>query len=81
MADKLTYAKVDGPPDDWFGLLVVDLATGTEVADVYEVNSTEGWLIRAARNAAGELYTVGEGNDAGVAMERVEGQFEIRRPA
>lgn len=78
MSEPLTYAKVDGPPDDWNNLIITDLATGLEVVDVHEVNATEGWLIRSTRNDAGELHVTGQGD---VAKERIEGRFEIiRRP-
>ncbi len=77
MADRITYAKSGGPPGDWHGLLVIDLETGAEVDDVHEVNAAEGWVIRAERNDAGQLFL----RDDAVAMERLEGRFEIRRPA
>lgn len=81
MSEPLTYAKVDGPPDDWQVLRIFNVRTGDEMFDVCEVNAAEGWLIRAARNDAGELYLTGDPADPEIAKERVEGHFEIRRPA
>ncbi len=80
MSETITYAKVDGPPDDWFDLRIIDLDTGLELKDVVEVNAAKGWLIRATRNEAGELYVVGSGEGAEIARERIGGRFEIRRP-
>lgn len=81
MSEQITYAKVGGPPDDWCGLRVFDRDSGAEVLDVLEANAAEGWLIRLARDEAGEFYAVGQGGDAEAAVERLEGRFEIRRPS
>lgn len=81
MTDKpITYAKVDGPPDNWRGIRIFDLDTGLEVSRVEECNTVEGWLIRAKLNEDGQIYTVGEGDDAEIARERVEGRFLIVPP-
>jgi hypothetical protein len=74
--DALTYAQVGGPPHDWQGLQVIDLATGLPVGEVIEVNATEGWLIRYATDDAGNV--VPDGDEA--KRERIKGDFEIRRP-
>lgn len=79
MTETITYAKVDGPPDDWFALRIFDTRTGDELFDVVEVNAAEGWLVRAARNDAGEFYLSGDPADPEVAKERIDGAFEIRR--
>lgn len=77
MPDQLTCAKAGGPPDDWFGLRIFDLSTGQEVLDVLEVNTAEGWVVRARRNAAGDVFA-DEGGQ--VATERLTGGFVIRLP-
>lgn len=46
MSDEITYAKVNGPPDDWMNLKVTDLDTGKEAGRVIEVNTVEGWIKR-----------------------------------
>jgi hypothetical protein len=71
----ITYAKAGEAPADRGDLHVFDLSTGAEVKDVSEVNAAEGWLIRAKRNAEGELFLDGDE----VARERIVGRFEIRR--
>ena len=75
----LTYAIVGGPPEDWRGLVIVDLETGREVRDVVEVNSAEGWLIRFRRNEQGHVYLDPDRPDE-AARERLTGKFEIRYP-
>ncbi|KQW79717.1 hypothetical protein [Brevundimonas sp. Root1279] len=77
--EPLTYAKVDGPPSDWQGLKVIDRATGGEVSRVIEVNTVEGWLIRYRLNERGLIFSDPDRPDE-AATERVEGDFEIRRP-
>jgi hypothetical protein len=76
----LDYALTGGPPDNWQGVRVFDLDTGLEVRDVVECNAVEGWLIRAKLNEEGEIYTVGEGDDAEVAQERIDGRFILVPP-
>jgi len=73
---EITYAKAGGPPHPWHGLRVFDLDTGKEIADVEEVDAGAGWLIRAKRDADGQLYL--EGDE--IARERLEGRFQIRPP-
>ena len=73
----IAYAKAGDPPADQGDLHVFDIATGAEVRDVSEVNVREGWLVRAKRNEAGELFLNGDE----IAQECVEGQFEILRRA
>lgn len=77
---QITYAKVGGPPAYWHGLKVIDLDTGQEVLDVIEVDAQEGWLISYRRNAEGRFY-MDPANEGQAARQRVEGRFEIRRPA
>lgn len=76
MTEAIPYAKVDGPPDDWRGLRIFNLANGREIVDVVEVSAEGGWLIRARRNKHGELIARRDR----VAKERLRGRFEIRRP-
>lgn len=40
------YAKVGGPPDEWWGIHVFDLDTGEEILGVIEINCEEGFLVR-----------------------------------
>lgn len=75
MSGKVVYAKSGGPPDNWHGIRVFD-AEGNEFTDVHEVHAGEGWLVRARRNEAGEIYA--EGDE--IAMERIEGHFVIVPP-
>lgn len=77
---EITYAKVDGPPDDWMALKVIDLDAGQEVRMVLEVNTFEGWLIRNRADDGGEPLIDPDKPDE-VAKERIEGRFEIIRPA
>jgi hypothetical protein len=77
---EIVYAKVDGPPDNWHGLRIIDLDTGQEVLDVIEVNAAEGWLISYKRNSAGNFFLDPAKPDE-IARQRVEGRFEIRRPS
>ena len=77
---EITYARAGGPPDDWPGLTIWDLETGLEVKDVTAVNTAEGWVDVLDRNAAGEFYTAPPDHDR-VAVTRLSGRFDIRRPA
>jgi len=70
----ITYAKVNGPPDDWHGLSVFD-RQGNEIKSVVEVNTAEGWLIRHKLDGAGRPVVEGEE----IVNERVEGDFTIVR--
>lgn len=76
MAGELTYAKVGGPPDDWFGLTIIDLDTNAGVFGVVEVNTAEGWLVRHKRGTDGMIETAGDS----VVHERIVGRFKIVRP-
>lgn len=81
MTDKpITYAVVGGPPDNWLGLRVFDIDTGLEIDEVIECNTVEGWLVRYKPGEDGLIYTVGEGDDAEAASERLEGRFLIVPP-
>lgn len=80
MSEPITYAKSGGPPDDWCDLRIFDMESGREVKDVYEVNVTEGWLLRYQTNERG-MYFTDPANPGHVAVERLTGRFEIRRPA
>jgi hypothetical protein len=73
----LRYAKVDyGPPEDWMGVLVLDVATGEAVKNVVEVDCDEGWLLRCARDSRGFVYANADGE---VTLERLEGRFVLVR--
>lgn len=76
MGSPIFYAKSGGPPDDWEGLEIIDLDSSAFVPDVEECNVAEGWLVRAKRNADGQLYA--DGGD--FARERLTGRFAIVRP-
>lgn len=67
-----TYAKADGPPDDWMGLEV--LLDGVVVYDVFEVDTKQGWAIRYAHDEE-RRPVVANGR---FVKERVEGAFELR---
>jgi len=71
-ADALTFAKVDGPPDDWFGLRAFDLDTGLEVKGLVEVDTVAGYVLFRHVDA--------NGTPTSRAVYRREGRFEIRRP-
>lgn len=43
--NKITYAKVGGPPDDWQHIEIIDKDTGNVVPEVIEVNTIERWAI------------------------------------
>ena len=75
----ITYAVVGGPPHDWRGLKIFELVTGSEVRDVLEVNTAEGWLIRYVRDESGMIFIDPKRPDE-AARQRIEGSFEIRRP-
>lgn len=75
----ITYAVVDGPPDDWRGLKIFDLDTGEEVDHVIEVNATEGWLIRYRKDERGYIFPDPDQPEE-AARERITGRFQIRRP-
>jgi len=77
VGEPITYAKVEGPPNNWFGLRIIDLDTGREVDAVIEVNTVEGWCVHYLRGADGKFYL--DSSDK-VATERLVGRFEIRPP-
>lgn len=77
--EAITYAVVDGPPDDWRGLKIFDLDTGQEVDQVVEVNVAEGWMIRYRKDENGRIFIDPDQPDE-AAKERIEGRFEIRCP-
>ncbi len=76
MPEEITYAKVNGPPDNWYDMRVFDAKTGEEIKEVVEVNTAEGFL-RRHKMRKGQLYVV----DGKVVIERIRGRFaiEIRR--
>lgn len=78
MQQPVTYSVFGGPPDDWRGLRVYDLETGNEVGEVLEVNVTEGWLVRYARNVEGSLMLDFDGD---LVTEKLTGKFFAGRPA
>jgi len=69
---ELTYAKVNGPPDDWDDIIVRDLASGEVLEAVIEVNTAEGWAVcyelPPGFNCAGDLRT-----------RRITGTFALER--
>lgn len=81
MTDQpLTYAKADGPPDDWMLLKVIDADTGEEITDVVEVNTAEGWLVRYVIDPeTGSPVLEGEGDDLRIKTERVERATRLHR--
>lgn len=76
---EITFAKVDGPPADWRGLRVIDLDTGLELDGVVECDTVERYVIRNRKDERGLPYEDPE-KPGHVAMERITGRFEIRRP-
>ena len=77
MSEVITYAKVGGPPDDWYGLQVIDLETGQEVTEVVECSADGGWLIRQKTDENGRIVLSPINT---IEYERLDGRFEIRRP-
>ena len=73
----VTYAKVGGPPWDYWNYEVFDVDTGHRVAGVIEVDASHGWLRRHKCDKDGYKYV--ENNK--VAEERLCGRFEIKRKA
>lgn len=71
---QITYAKANDP--ECRGLRVFDLDTGAEIMDVYEVDTTAGYVLHAKRNEKGCIYANGDE----IATERLTGNFIIRRP-
>lgn len=66
-----TYARVGGPPADWYRLQVRDLDSG-ELVDAVEANSAEGWAVVLRP----EQYRPGM---PGIPTEHVKGRFAIER--
>lgn len=89
MSEPITYAKVHGPPDNWYGLEIIDLETGLKVSNVVKVDTAAGWVERLTGNviydevdvttAADEYRRFARGS-ATLERERLRGRFEIRRP-
>lgn len=75
MAEKLTYAKAGGPPDDWRMWRVFNSVTGQEVRDVREVDTAAGWCIKLSVDALGRPVLA----EDHFTYERVTGAFELRR--
>lgn len=71
-----SYARAGGPPSDWDSLTIIDEATGNAVADVIEVNCSEGWLRRWVRNGDGNLRC---GDNGEPVDEIVASRFRIER--
>ena len=69
------YAKVGGPPEDWYNWSVIDKDTGLEVSNVVEVNVKEGWIIKNAVNERGEKFIDPEKD--GIAKETRYGNYKI----
>lgn len=75
MSDVLTYAKIDGPPDDWWSVCTFDRDTGEFINHVIEVDAEAGWLVRFQTDEAGVFVT----RDGQVVTERIEGRFALIR--
>lgn len=75
MTEKITYAKLGGPPDDWANIETIDLDKGETVEGVIEVNSDCGWLVRKRYDPLTALY------GGGLVEERIKGRFYLRRMA
>lgn len=71
----ITYAKAGGPPSNWYDLMVVDCETGNEVTLVTEVDTVEGWIVRAVRDERGRLSLTVDGKE--LLTERLNGNFRI----
>ena len=67
----LKYVKVNGPPDDWAQLIVMNTDTRELVFAVYEINVDEGWVLQG--------QTIVPENNVIEEPERVYGNFEILR--
>ena len=72
---EITFARVDGPPHNWRGLKVFNLATGTEVRDVIEVDTVERYVIRHRRDPRGQLVVSADGSE--IERETITGGFRI----
>jgi hypothetical protein len=80
--EPLTYAKAGGPPDNWRGITVIDLETEQPVEAVVEVDTLAGFVIKHALDAAGNgVIDWNAPGGPAIILERIEGRFEIRRPA
>ncbi|HEY3694206.1 hypothetical protein [Phenylobacterium sp.] len=75
----LTYAKVGGPPEDWWGLRIVDLDTLRDIDAVVEVDAKAGWVRHYVRDADGTFRVTPKGD--ALLVKRTRGRFEIRRGA
>lgn len=74
------YVKVDGPPDCWCDLEVVDRETGKHIPDVVEVNADEGWFVRHVMDPeTGNPVLEGVGDDRTIKTERVEQPIRIQK--
>lgn len=71
---EITYANANNP--ECRGLRVFDRDSGAEIMDVYEVDTTAGYVVHAKRNEKGSIYADGDE----IATERLSGNFVIRRP-
>lgn len=69
----ILYAKVDGPPDNWNQLAILNIETGEQVPDVLEVSADEGWVMVHVLSAKGHPMSK---NDE-VIKHRIEGNFKI----
>lgn len=65
MSDAITYAKVNGPPDNWRQLRVYDGEEKLEFC--LEVNTVEGWARCHYRDSVGKWVREGDG----LAVERL----------
>lgn len=73
--------KVGGPPENWNGLQVIDVATGLEVPRVFECDTDEGWCRKAKLDANGKLIKIiVDGEQTGVEEETIQGNFKIVDP-
>lgn len=73
--ERVTYAKIGGPPDDWQQLTIVDLDTGRHLDNVIEIDTANGWAIVYPKDEAGRFLE----RDGRWITEMITGRFEIRR--
>lgn len=73
----LTYAKA-GVTNGWQHILVLDRDDGDYISKVFEVNSIEGWLVRAVTDDRGLI--VRDAITGKIRHELLRGRFAILIP-
>jgi len=71
----LLYARVGGPPDNWYEYKVRDRITRAEIPRVREVDVREGWCKVIKTDENGEYILSGDS----VEEEIIYGDFVIER--